>query len=139
MFQDLTNIIIPIAVCVVLPISVVWIVMRTAQLRDRQRAEIIMKAIETNNDVDVDRLMESLENKPRKTPRTPLQQLNLRLTVGSVFTMIGALLGGLSIYFVSNEPMFLFFILGICTICLGVGVGFLISYFSMSKHMNAGK
>ncbi|MDE6534714.1 MAG: hypothetical protein K2K82_01745 [Muribaculaceae bacterium] len=138
MFQDITNLIIPICVCVVLPISIVWIVMRTAQLRDRQRTDIILKAIETNNSIDANQLTEAL-SKPHKAPRTPHQQLNLRLTIGSIFTLFGVMLTGLTVCAIIEEPVLGCIMSIFCMAFLSIGIGFLISYYSMRKQINAEK
>lgn len=74
-----------IFVCVVLPVLIVFIVFRAAMNSDNKRAEILIKAIEQNGDVDADRLAQALE-KPRKSPR---EVLNLRLLRGCIFSLIG--------------------------------------------------
>ena len=137
-WNDVVDTLIPISICVVLPISIVWIVMRTAQLRDRQRADIIIKAIETNNAIDANQLTEAL-SKPRKAPRTPLQHLNLRLTIGSIFTLLGVMLSALTACIAIDEPVFAYFLAVICIICLSIGIGFLISYKSMRKQLKEEK
>lgn len=81
----LQQILVPIFVCVVLPVMVVWIVLRAAMNSDNKRAEVLIKAIEANNDIDADRLAAALE-KPRKTPR---EVLNLRLLRGCIFSLVG--------------------------------------------------
>jgi hypothetical protein len=52
---------------------------------ENKRAQIIIKAIEANKDVDTDKLIESLK-KPQKTAR---EILNLRLLRGCIFSLIG--------------------------------------------------
>lgn len=46
------EILIPILVCVVLPITIVWIVSRTRQNETNKKAEIMLKAIESGAQVD---------------------------------------------------------------------------------------
>lgn len=81
----LQQILVPIFVCVVLPVLIVFIVFRAAMNSDNKRAEVLIKAIEANNGIDADRLAQALE-KPRKTPR---EVLNLRLLRGCIFSLIG--------------------------------------------------
>ena len=138
MFQDITNLLIPISICVVLPIAIVWIVMHTAQLRDRQRADIILKAIETNNAIDANQLLGAL-SKSHKAPRTPEQQLNLRLTIGSIFTLLGVMLTVLTVFIFIEEPILGMIFAIFCICSLSLGIGFLISYRSMRKQIKAGK
>lgn len=95
----LQQILVPIFVCVVLPVLIVFIVFRAAMNSDNKRAEILIKAIETNNGIDADRLAQALE-KPRKTPR---EILNLRLLRGCIFSLIG----------------FFFIVIGLVSLSLG--------------------
>ena len=82
---DLVPILVPLGVCVALPVLIVWIVFRTIKNNDDKRAEVLIKAIEANNGIDADKLAEAL-TKPRKSPR---QLLTLRLLRGCIFTFIG--------------------------------------------------
>lgn len=77
-----------IFICVVLPIAVVLITALTKINADNKRTQVIIKAIEANNDIDADKLAESL----KKTQRTPLELLNLRLLRGCIFTFVGVAL-----------------------------------------------
>ena len=79
---------VPIFVCVVLPVSVVLITSLTKMNINKSRTQILMKAIEVNKDVDVESLVESLR-RPRKTPE---ELLNLRLLRGCIFSAIGMVL-----------------------------------------------
>lgn len=74
----MTNVLVPIAVCMVLPIAIVLIVALTKMNGDNKRTQIIIKAIEANNNVDADKLVESL----KKTNKTPHEVLSLRLLRG---------------------------------------------------------
>ena len=76
--ESIIAVLIPIFICVVLPVLIVWIVFRAAMNNDNKRAEVLIKAIEANNGIDADRLADAL-GKPRKTAR---EILNLRLLLG---------------------------------------------------------
>lgn len=52
---------------------------------DNKRANILIKAIESNNGIDADKLAESLQ-KPKKTER---EILNMRLLRGCIFSLVG--------------------------------------------------
>ncbi len=84
----MTSTLVPIFVCVVLPIAVVLITSLAKMNSENKRAQIIVKAIEANKDVDTDKLIESLK-KPQKTTR---EILNLRLLRGCIFSFIGVAL-----------------------------------------------
>lgn len=81
------SIILPIFICVVLPISIVLIFALTNINSDNKRAQILIKAIESNNSIDANLLSESLQ-KPKKTA---LEILNLRLLRGCIFSLLGLL------------------------------------------------
>jgi hypothetical protein len=70
---------------VVLPVAVVLITSIAGMNSENRRAQIIIKAIEANKDVDTDKLIESL----RKQPKTAGERLNLRLLRGCIFSLIG--------------------------------------------------
>lgn len=79
------EIFVPIAVAVVMPVLIVWIVFRSATNKDNKNAEIIIKAIENNSVVDTDKLVKALS----KRGKTPRQLLYTRLLRGCIFTFIG--------------------------------------------------
>lgn len=123
------EILVPICICAVLPIAVVAIVFWTARNSDNKRAEILMKALETGNGIDADKLAAALE-KPRKSPR---QILNGRLLKGCIFSLSGLMLiiVGLVNFFCGAEfqadPVTVPMVFG--GISLAVGASFLIVYF----------
>lgn len=133
------NILVPIFVCVVLPIAIVLIVYLASMNSDNKRAKILIKAIESGNGIDADRLAEALR-KPRKSAR---ELLNLRLLRGCIFAFIGL---GLVIMAVINTccgvdfsedsvtfPM----IFG--SISLAIGLSYLIVYYVNRKQVNEDK
>lgn len=81
----MTSILVPVFVCVILPIAVVLITSLSKMNAENKRTQIIIKAIEANKDVDTDKLIESLK-KPQKSNR---EILNGRLLRGCIFSFIG--------------------------------------------------
>jgi ABC-type Fe3+ transport system permease subunit len=81
----MVSILVPIFVCVVLPVAIVLITALAKMHSENKRTQIIIKAIEANKDVDTEKLIESLK-KPQKTAR---EMLNLRLLRGCIFSLIG--------------------------------------------------
>lgn len=79
------EILVPIFICVVLPVAIVAITGWTRINSDNKRTQVLIKAIEANNDIDADKLAEALA-KPRKTAK---EILNGRLLKGCIFTLIG--------------------------------------------------
>ncbi len=96
----LVQILVPICVCVVLPVSIVWIVFRSATNKDNKNAEIIIRAIENNSAIDPDKLVEAL-GKKQKSPR---QLLVSRLLRGCIFSLIGLASALYGIYMQCTQP-----------------------------------
>ncbi len=129
------SILVPIFICVVLPVSVVLIVSLQRRNSDNKRAEILIKAIETNKNIDVDRLTEAMSN--QKTKRTPEEIRNRRLLLGSIFTLLGllfiviGLVAWSQLHSFDSDSVTVSLMMGGAS--LAVGVGFLIVYFVTGK------
>lgn len=129
-------IIVPIFICVVLPVAIVAIVYGAAINSDNKRAKVLIKAIESCG-IDADRLAEALRQ-PKKTPR---ELLNLRLLRGCIFSIMGlgfVILGILSIC-MKSTPAFAPDVFPVCCLLacpfLAVGIGYLIVYFVSRKQL----
>lgn len=129
------QILVPIFICVIMPIAIVFITMVAKVKSEQQRANIIIKAIEENNNIDADKLAETL-NRPR---RTPLQILNLRLLRGCIFTLIGIGLCVISILVLRDGGTFgqdsVFFPMVSGFAIFSIGVSYLIVYFVTRKQV----
>ena len=77
------DILIPISVCVVLPVMVVWLVNRTRQNEINRKADIRLKAIESGATIDANFFKAQQENKSIK------ERLLKRLTGACIFTLTG--------------------------------------------------
>lgn len=130
---------VPFTICVLLPVMCVWLTMRRSINNDNKRAEVIIKAIEANNNIDADKLAEAL-SKPRLTPR---EQLNNRLLRGCIWSFIGmALVAGGYLTFVNDnnltfgdDDVFFPFVGGACS--FAVGISYLIVYFVTRKQVES--
>ncbi len=124
----MTGILVPIFICVVLPVAIVLIVFLYNMNSDNKRAQVLIKAIEANKDIDTDKLAEAF-SKPRRSPR---EILNLRLLRGSIFTLCGlgfvifGLVGLANDFTIRMEPVM------IPMIC---GASCLIVYFVTRKQL----
>ncbi|MDE6854471.1 MAG: hypothetical protein K2J38_05390 [Muribaculaceae bacterium] len=135
--EELVAIIVPIAICVVLPVLISWIKYRHDTNKDNKNAEIILKAIENNSCIDADSLVEAL-GKKRKTPLEVLQQ---RLLRGCIFTLIGIAAAIYSVidacttaYFdINDQPAFI-----VAGVCLAIGIAYLVVYFVTRKSIGDG-
>lgn len=135
--EEILTVSIPIFICVVLPISIVAIIVRASINSDNKRAQVLIKAIESNCNIDADKLAEALR-KPKKSAR---EVLNLRLLRGCIFSFIG--LGFLVIVILSlttktslyYDPSYLPFSLIICIPSLAIGISYLTVYFATRKQI----
>jgi len=129
------EILVPIFICVVLPVSIVLIVFLAAMNADNKRAAVLMKAIESNNNIEADKLAAALA-KPRRTPR---ELLNGRLLRGCIFTFVGIALSLAGIVGLCNGVEFeadqvsVPFMFG--GVLLAVGLSFLVVYFVTRKQV----
>lgn len=131
----MTNVLVPIAVCMVLPIAIVLIVALTKMNGDNKRTQIIIKAIEANNNVDADKLVESL----KKMNKTPHEVLSLRLLRGCIFSLVGLGLIIVGLFNLINgtpfnsDPVSVPFVFGGASIA--VGISYLIVYLVTRKQL----
>lgn len=129
------EVLIPIFICAVLPIAIVLIVYAASINNDNKRTAVLLKALETDKNVDIDRLAESLQ-KPRKTER---ERLNLRLLRGCMFSFAGLALFTIGIVSLcmgsefASDAVTMPLILG--GISLGIGVSYLVVYFVTRKEV----
>ncbi len=131
---------VPIAICVVLPIAIVWMTTRARIKRDNLRKEIILAAMEKNSDIDIEEMTKKL-NRPRKLLK---EKLIMRLLYGSIFVGFGILTYvALAVYmciFRPDKNMFVVFS-QLAVPSLAVGIAFLINFFvgrnMLTKEMEA--
>lgn len=139
--QFLEGILIPLGVCVVLPVLVVWLVMRKKTNETNRRTEVMLAAIEKGSDVNAEKLLGLFDKtgKPTKTTRTALKEKLMKklltafilMGVGLAFCTFAAITGYLG---GSNpEEISVYTFVGI--VCLLVGAAFLISYFISRKFL----
>lgn len=128
--DEAVAIVVPVSVCVVLPIALVWIVYRSITNKTNRECEVIMEAIRNNPNIDTEKLLEAFK---RKEP-SAWQYLNRKLLRGSIFTLLGitfALVASLEAG--PQEEMGCWVA---CGVLGSVGIGFLLSYLFGYKHIN---
>ena len=133
----MTQTLVPIFVCVVLPIAIVLIVSLAKMNADNKRTQIILKAIEANRDVYTEKLIESM----KKPEKTALQILNLRLLRGCIFSLVGlglvivAVVGLLNDVPFADDPVSVPLVFGSAS--LTVGLSYLIVYFVTRRQLKS--
>ena len=58
--EHLVEILVPIAIGCVLPIMLVWLLIRTKMNETNQRSQIVLAAIEKNPDMDIEELLRKI-------------------------------------------------------------------------------
>jgi len=89
---DLVGLLVPLGVCVVLPVLIVWLVTRTRQNETDKKTEIMLKAIEAGATIDA----EFFKDAQRKQKSTKERLLN-RLIWGCTTSILGVGLAALGI------------------------------------------
>jgi len=134
----LIDVIVPIAICVVLPVMIVWIVSRTKQKEADRRAEIMLKAIEAGLPLDMDLLKAPKSNCCNSS--SIKKELIDKLTGACITSLMGTAFLIMGIFQDSNPDSVIaeffnpWWIPAGC-ILLAVGIGLFITYFTGKKML----
>lgn len=138
----LSSVLVPIFICVVLPVSIVLIVCIASMNNDNKRTQVLLKAIEMNPNVDPEKLA-AMFVKPHKSAR---EIRNRRLLYGCAFTLSGLifeLIGLFNLIFgyadtvASDDPVCMPMLFG--ALPLAIGISFLVVYFATRRQVNDNK
>ena len=129
--MDLEALLIPLGICVVLPVLIVWIIGRVRKNETDRKAEIMLKAIENGVAIDPEMFKSTPKNKSIK--KDLLEKLNGACITG----LMG--IAFLLIFFFGKEwadnffPTAFYLIAG--GVLMAVGIGLFVSYFAGKKMM----
>lgn len=130
------EVLVPIAVCVILPVLIVAIVGRVRQNETNRRAEIMLKAIENGQTVDPE-----LFKAPEKQRKTVKMELLDKLTGACITTLMGIAFLCVGLLYICNpvwrafiNPSLLLIAGGVL---LAVGIGNFSAYFVGKKTLAA--
>lgn len=133
--EEIAGILVPISVCVVLPVLIVYFILKSKTNLENNRKEIVLAALEKNADIDIESLVRQM-NPPEKLLKEKLLQT---FRIGCVLTFVGAavlLVVAIACFAGGAEPIDLYWwILG-GFVVFGVGIAYLISY-RVGKRMLA--
>lgn len=120
---------IPICIVVVLPVLIVWLVLRSRQHEVDRKAEIMLKALDNGAEINPD-LFRPASNKTVKDKlmgrlTTACITGGIGLTVGIAGTVIMSIAG----LFYEDDASLTLFLYIPCAILLAIGIAFFISYF----------
>ena len=132
--MNLVSILVPLGICVALPVLIVLIVFWAQVNADNKRAMVLIEAIKANPDTDTDALAKAFAKK-RKSPR---EILNSRLLKGCIFSLTGLVITIANLCFYWGNDIELddfapLLILGL--ILFVIGISFLIVYFVTRKQI----
>lgn len=131
-FDFVVELLVPLGVCVVLPVMMVWLIGRVRQNETNKKAEVMLKAIESGVQVDMDQFKAQ-----KKSPKSIKQELLDKLNGACICGLIGLFF--LTFYIVRlfnpafGGNMFGSYLLPAGGILLAVGLGLLISYLAGKK------
>lgn len=117
----LVQLLVPIGVAVVLPITIVAIVFKSALASERNRKEIVLAVLEKNPDIDVEQLMKNL----KKSEKLIKEKLLARLEHGCLCCLMGVAF--VLLYFFPSVQNEFLIIAGAALIA--IGIAFLVGYF----------
>ena len=127
----MVEILVPIFCGCVLPVAIVLIISLRKRNTDNKRAEVMIKALETGEDIKVEKLAEALG----KTILSQQEQLNMRLLNGCKYTLVGLAL--ILINLLVSRDQDLEIMLYLCgSIALAIGIAYLIVYFATRNQVN---
>jgi len=131
----LVNILVPLGICVVLPVLIVWLVSRVKRNETDRKAEILLKAVESGATLDPGFF------KDHKAQKTIKERLLERLTAACVTSLLGVafLTGGILLartcsWSIESGPASFMAIAG--GILLAIGIAFFIVFFTSKKMLS---
>lgn len=129
-FEDLTELLVPIGVCVALPISIVYLILKRKIISENNKKEIILAALEKNADVNIEELV-----KKTSAPDKLLKEKLLKKLQWGLMTIVLSI--GLFMYaiFVGDAGELKLYVIGSVAL-LAIGVSLLFTYL-MGKKMLA--
>lgn len=129
-FEDLTELLVPIGICVALPISIVYLILKRKIISENNKKEIILAALEKNADVNIEELV-----KKTSAPDKLLKEKLLKKLQWGLMTIVLSI--GLFIYaiFVGDAGELKSYVIG-SVVLLAIGVSLLFTYL-MGKKMLA--
>lgn len=134
LYDFLEEIIIPLSMCVVMPVMIVWIIFRKKTNETNRRTEVLLAVIEKNPDLDLEDLIRKMNPKSKTTK----ERLMSQLLWGLAFIAIGTslLLSALYQDYQGGAALDYFPIYSGSGCLLLIGISF-VAVFFISKRMLA--
>lgn len=118
----------------VVPLLIIWLLVRYLTNKTNKRAEIVTALVEKNPDVDIEEFLKKLSPKKRLLK----EKLLAKLHVGCVLSFGGIALLGFAVFVdyrggIVTSDLIIVYLLGI--ILLAMGIAFFINYFVGKKML----
>ncbi len=128
-----TSVLLPIGICVVLPVLIIWFITRQKKHEADKRTEIALAAIERNAEINVEEFIKSLQ--PTETHKTVKEKLMNRLFWGLGFAGLGLGLVLFEVYLLikNGRAAGQFMLFGLPSLFLGIGM--IIAYYVSKKQL----
>lgn len=127
------NALLPMTICVVLPVLIVWIVVRARVKRDDMKTQILLESLRSNKDINAEKIAEAMT----KPVKTPFERQMTRLLWAGIWTFIGI---AFIVYWIieaaQGEGLDELEVLFLGIICTGIGISFLTVYFVAQKQLD---
>jgi len=138
--QDIAVLFIVLGTAVILPITIIFLVLRGKMVSERNRKEIILAALEKNADIDIEELVRKM-NAPDKLLKEKLLK-KLQWGLVTAFLGVGAIAtAGCKGYVGGGHPKDIYTLGFGGAVLLVVGIAFIISYIvgrkMLAKEMEA--
>ncbi len=124
---DVLPLILGLGMCVIMPIVIVWIVMRVKDNATKEKFALLHKAVEHGIEIDPELLVD------RKAADNLKMRLLSKLQWGIIFTVIGIVS---VVYMFFDLAMDKTLISLIACVLLAMGLGFLVTYFVGRKDLH---
>lgn len=125
------EVLISISICVVMPVLIVWLIMRSYMNRDNARRDIIISALEKNPNVDIKDFLE--KTAPAQKSKLLKEKLLSKLLWGCICLISSVLLAVVTLAFMKSDAQILFCL--ISAPVFAIGVAFLLNYFIGKKML----
>ena len=125
--MNIYDMLLPIFICVVLPVLVVWIIARTRKNETDRKAEIMLKAIENGQSIDPDMF------KTPKSKASVKKDLLDKLNGACITSLMG--LAFLILYLTKVSSFGFDALPYVAGVMIAVGIGLFISYFVGKKML----
>ena len=91
MLEDLVPILVPIAMFVVLPVGIVWLIISNKKFAAEKRAQIVLAAIEKNPEMDMEVFAQALVPKQKPLRERLVSRIFTCTLIGTALSLLGGL------------------------------------------------